>query len=155
RKAPPAKQKELESKRQKHLDSIIEALSRALEFVDDQTSQKDQIEAQYLLSFTYLTSDHPYQAAILGEDLARRVPKSARAAAAAGYALEAYSKILSDQEKNSPKSGLEADRARVRNLAAFMEANWPKNPITNLARYQLGLVAIKNNSYAEAVDVLA
>jgi hypothetical protein len=156
RKAPPAKQKDLEGKRDKRLASIIEALSRALEFVDDQTSAKDQAEAQYLLSFAYLASDQPYPAAVLGEDLARRLPKSPRAVAAAGYALEAYSKILSEQEqKNAPKASLEGDRARVRSLAAFMEVNWPKNPITNLARYQLGLVAIKNNSYAEAVEVLA
>jgi len=156
RKAPPAKQKDLEAKRQKRLAGIIEALSRSLEFVDDQTSMKDQAEAQYLLSFAYLASDQPYPAAVLGEDLARRLPKSARAVAAAGYALEAYSKILSEQEqKGAAKASLEGDRSRVRNLAAFMEVNWPKNPITNLARYQLGLLAIKSNTYAEAVEVLA
>ena len=156
RKAPPAQQKDHETKREKRLDNIIQALSRALDMVDDQTSPKDQIEAQYLLSFAYLAADQPYSAAILGEDLARRDPKSPRAAGAAGYALEAYSKILAEQQqKGASKLNLEADQARVRNLAAFMEATWPKNPATNLARYQLGLIAIKNNNYAEAVTVLS
>src|SRR5207249_3160909 len=133
RKAPPAKQKELEAQRDKRLGSVIEALSRALDMVDDQTSSKDQVEAQYLLTFAYLSSDLPYQAAVLGEDLARRDPKSSRAVTAAGYALEAYGKILAEQEqKGSPKTSLESDRSRVRNLAAFMESSWPKNPITNL-----------------------
>src|SRR5438094_2557850 len=156
RKAPPAKQKELEAQRDKRLGSVIEALSRALDMVDDQTSSKDQVEAQYLLTFAYLSSDLPYQAAVLGEDLARRDPKSNRAVTAAGYALEAYAKILAEQEqKGSPKTSLESDRNRVRNLAAFMETTWPKNSTTNLARYQLGLLAIKTNNYADAVAVLS
>jgi hypothetical protein len=156
RKAPPAKQKELEGQRDKRLSSVILALSRALDLVDDQTSSKDQVEAQYLLTFAYLASDLPYQAAVLGEDLARRDPKSTRAVAAAGYALEAYAKILAEQEqKASPKASLEADRNRVRGLATFMETTWPKNPTTNLARYQLGLLAIKTNNYGDAIGVLS
>lgn len=152
----PAKQKELEAQREKHLGNVIQSLSRALDMVDDQTSSKDQVEAQYLLTFAYLSSDLPYQAAVLGEDLARRDPKSNRAVTAAGYALEAYGKILAEQEqKGSSKANLESDRNRVRNLAAFMESTWPKNPITNLARYQLGLLAIKGNNYADAIAVLS
>jgi hypothetical protein len=155
RKTPPPKQKELEAQRQKRLGSVIQALSRALDLVDDQVPKKDQGEAQYLLAFAYLASDQPYQAAVFGEDLARHDPKSPRAVAAAGYALEAYARILAEQEQKGSKVNLEGDRNRIRNLAAFMEATWPKNPATNLARYQLGLLAIKANNYAEAVGVLA
>jgi hypothetical protein len=152
----PSKQKESEAQRQKRLHNTIEALSRALELVDDQTTPKDQTEAQYLLTFAYLASDLPYQAAVLGEDLARRDHKSPRAVTAAGYALEGYSRILAEQEqKGAPKTNLDSDRNRVRNLASFMEATWPKNPATNQARYQLGLLAIKTNNYAEAVVSLS
>src|SRR5438094_1407112 len=156
RKAPPPKQKELEGQRQKRLYSVIQALSRALDLVDDQVPEKDQTEAQYLLTFAYLASDQPYQAAVFGEDLARRDSKSSRAVTAAGYALEAYARILAEQEqKGSPKANLDGDRNRIRSLATFMEATWPKNPATNVARYELGLLAIKANNYAEAIAVLA
>src|SRR5439155_27301429 len=128
----------------------------ALDLVDDQVPEKDQTEAQYLLTFAYLASDQPYQAAVFGEDLARRDSKSSRAVAAAGYALEAYARILAEQEqKGLPKANLDGDRNRIRNLAAFMESTWPKSPAINVARYQLGLLAIKANNYAEAVNVLA
>jgi hypothetical protein len=151
----PDNRKEVEAKRQKHYDNIIQALTRALDLVDEKVPAKDQSEAQYLLTYTFGVTGEPYRAALLGEELARREPKSNRAANAAGYALEAYSRILAQEEQqNAPKSFLDADRDRIRKLAVFMETNWPNGPATNFARHQLGKLAVKDKNYAEAIAYL-
>jgi hypothetical protein len=152
----PDNRKEFEAKRQKHYDHIIQALTRALDLVDEKVPAKDQSEAQYLLTYVLLTSGEAYRAALLGEELARREPKSNRAAHAAGYALQAYSDILyQEEQQNAPKPFLDADRDRIRKLAVFMEANWPHGPAANLARHQLGKLALQDKNYAEAIDSLA
>jgi hypothetical protein len=156
-----------DKQRDKHYRAMIDALNRALDQADNKASAQDLIEARYLLAFAYYATDHPYQAAIVGEELARSEPKSDRAATAGAYALEAYAQILGETErreaeakaneggKEGDSKNLEADINRVRDFALYMQKTWPTNPATDLARQQLGGIALRHKKYAEAIAALS
>jgi hypothetical protein len=141
--------------RQRHYDIIISALRRALTLADPDTAPADLDEARYILAYVYLITGQPYQAATLGEHLARTWPSSERAPAAAAYALEAYAQILAlDEREGSASGNTEVDRGRLHDLARYAEKTWPDEPATDVARHQLGALAFADKKYQEAIDVL-
>src|SRR5262249_5389428 len=107
-------------------------------------------DARYYLAFVYLIAGDPYRAAVVGEDLARVRPPTRRSAAAAAYALEAYAQILSRQD-------VPGNRDRVRDLAQYVIDNaaaWQGDPVTQVARYQLAMVALREKKYPEVIAQL-
>jgi hypothetical protein len=145
-----------EASRQKHFRDVIAALNRALELADAQSPAADLTEARYILAYAYLMTGEPYRAAILGEDLARNEPRSSRAPTAAAYALDAYAELIAAGERaEEPPQNAEADRGRLRSLALDMLRTWPGDPATDVARHQLGAIALKEKSYPEAVALLS
>ncbi|HEV3261406.1 MAG TPA: hypothetical protein VG013_31430 [Gemmataceae bacterium] len=152
--------KQRKQKRRAHFNNMIAALSRALDLVDDMTPEADRIEARYILAYAYLSTDQPYPAAVTGEFLAHSEPKSSRAATAAAYALEAYSRIIGEEERGDKRDSehdqdVEADRDRLKKLAQYMEQIWPEDPATDMARHQLGTIAIREKNYPEAIAALS
>jgi hypothetical protein len=148
----------LKKKRAKHLADSVAALNRALELADPQTPAKDLVEARYYLGYLYLRElNDPYRGAIVGESLARTVPQSSRAVAAAAYALQAYAEILGEDEGNDalPANCVEADRRRVQDLAVYMEKTWPADPVAAIARHQLGAMAFRAKQYPQAIHYLS
>ena len=143
----------LEVERKQHLKDVLEALKRALRQADDKTSPQPLAEARRQLTFVYLLTGDPYRAALLGESLARAEPVTKGAAAAAGYALDAYGAILSE-----PSGNTESTRARLRGLADFVLKNragvWRNDPVIALARYQLALVSLRDHKFLDAIDAL-
>jgi hypothetical protein len=154
--APPAAQKKNEEQRQQHFTNIIAALTRALDLADAKTPAVDRTEARYILGYAYLSAGDPYRAALVCEDLARTEPKSNRAATAAGYALEGYTQVIGEEERGAARASyLKADRERLRKLAEYMEKTWPADSATDFARHQLGLLALRETRYPEAVALLS
>jgi hypothetical protein len=156
---PPkdAKPEDLKKKRHQHVENIVKALNRALELADAKSPPEEVNEARYLLTFVYHQEmNDPYRAAILGEHLARTQPEFSRAGAAAGYALQAYSTILAEDESNegNPKD-VEASRRRLQDLAAYMEKTWPTDPATDGARHRVANLFYKQKKYPEAIAVLS
>jgi hypothetical protein len=155
KKTPPkdAKPADLAKKKKEHQHNMVIALNRALELADDKTPASDLIDARIMLTYVYLHEvDDPYGAAIMGENVARSWSKTKKASAGAAYALDAYYLILSkDEEAEAAPADLEASRSRLRNLAAFMEQNWPADPATDVARYRLGSLALHEKKYPEVV----
>jgi hypothetical protein len=143
----------LEAQRKAHLKQLLDALKHALRQADAKTPAQPLAEARTQLTFVYLLMGDAYRAAILGESLARAVPPTKRSATAAGYALDAYSAILSE-----PTGNTEGTRTRLRALADFVlkdrSQQWSKDPVTPLARYQLALVSLREHKYGEAIDAL-
>ena len=154
-KAGQAEAVKYEEGRKRHLQNMIAALSRGLDLADDKTPASDRNEARYILAYAYFAAGQPYEAAVVAEDLARTDPKSSRAAAAAGYALEAYSQIVGQDESKGATKAVEGDRDRLRKLAAFMEKTWPNDPATDLGRHQLGALALRDKNYPEAITILS
>ena len=152
--------KKRKQQRQAHFHDIVHALERALDLADDKTAVADQVEARYLLAYAYLATGQPYQAAVTGEFLAHSEPASNHSATAAAYALGAYSKIIGDEERGDNRDPehdeeVESDRARLKSLALYMEKTWPDDPATDVARHELGAMAIRQKNYPEAVAALA
>src|SRR5439155_2785064 len=88
-------------------------------------------------------------------DLARSNPKSSRAAAAAGYALQAYAQVIADDERAGlAEKETNSDRERLRQIAQYMEQTWPDDPTTDAARHQLASIYLREKNTAEAVAVL-
>ncbi|HEV3203775.1 MAG TPA: hypothetical protein VGY77_05300, partial [Gemmataceae bacterium] len=156
---PPkdAKPEDLKKKRDQHVQNIVKALHRALELADAKTPLEELNEARYLLTFIYQQEmNEPYRAAILGEHLARTQPQSSRAGVAAGYALQAYSTILAEDESNEGNpQNVEASRRRLQDLAAYMEKTWPADPATDSARHRMASLFYKEKKYPEAIAVLS
>jgi len=156
-KKDPAK---LSQRRRRHYRDMIAALTRALDLADAKTPEADRTEARSVLAYAYLATGQPYPAAVTGEFLAHSEAKSGRAATAAAYALEAYSQIISEEERADKHDAeheqeVETDRARLKDLAQYMEKTWPDDPATDMARHQLGAIAFREKNYPEAVAALA
>lgn len=145
-----------EEARKQYLKNVVNALQRGLDLANDKTPAADRGEARFILAYAYFAAGQPYEAAVAADDFARTDPKATRAPTAAGYALEAYSQIVSqDEAKGASAKSIDADRARLRNLAAYMEQTWPNDPATDLARHQLGALALRDKNYPEAIALLS
>lgn len=175
---PPEKReaiaKELDKKaregRKKREADLVKALTQALQVADSKVPQQDLIDARAMLAYVYLTIGEPYRAAVIGEVLGQRYPANSRAAAAAGYALQAYAQIiyrsdevLQQELKDNPKSekaaalakAIEADRNQLRRLAQYIEQNCKDVATVDFARHQLGGLLLQEKKFKEGIDVLA
>jgi hypothetical protein len=141
----------LDKQRKGHVQTIIEAFRRALNLANDSTPAQKQEEARYYLAYTHLLAGDPYRAAVVGDHLARAEPPTKRSAAGALYALEAYAMVVARQD-------VPGNRERLRDLATFVltknQPAWKSEPVTQIARYQLAMVALREKKYAEAIDNL-
>jgi TolA-binding protein len=145
----------LEEQRKLHFKNMLTALVRALDLADGNVSADDLNYARYLLTYACLENSDYYAAAVMGEDLARTQPTSPRAPQGGAYALRAYALIVARQEDaGATKEDLEVDRGRLRRLAGYIEHSWPNDSAADIARHVLGLVALGEKNYPEAVAVL-
>lgn len=142
--------------RKGHFENVQASLTRALDTADESTSADDVTEARALLAWTYLQNGDAYRAAVLAEEVARHGPPTRMAATAAAYGLEAYSEIADDEERRgSVAAVVDADRARLHDLAVYMEQTWPSDPAADAARHQLGDEAYREHHYVQAIAVLS
>lgn len=139
----------------RHLDRTILALQKATRLATPADSPDNVFDAHAMLAYAYLLADDPFAAAVQGEHAARSAPTHPRAAEAAGYALQAYARILAEsREGHSGPYELKTDQRRLRTLAGFMETTWPDESATDGARHQLGLLLFDDQDYAEACALL-
>jgi hypothetical protein len=135
----------------------IRALDRALSLVKTTDSPKDVMEAKLLRVFCNLQLNRLYEAALLGEDLARTNTKSTKGARAALYALDAYNKVMEDTQKRGDVNQDEArtDRNQVKRMSEFMEATWPDDSATDFARHSLGSLMEKQEQHLDALEAFS
>lgn len=135
--------------RKGHLKTAIAAFSRAMKLADSKTPAAKKGEARYFLATSYMLTGDAYRTAVAGEALARTVPPPKRAAAAAGYALEAYASILA-------RDNNETNRQHLVNLANFILDNkaWENDPITPVTRYNLAMAYQRDGNFKDAIAQL-
>ncbi|HLW64109.1 MAG TPA: tetratricopeptide repeat protein [Gemmataceae bacterium] len=135
----------------------IRALDRALSLVKPSDSPKDVIEAKLTRIFCNLQLNRLYEAALLGEDLARTNTKSTKGARAALYSLDAYNRVMEDTQKRGDVNQDEArtDRNQVKRMAEFMEATWPDDSATDFARHSLGSLMEKQERHLDALEAFS
>src|SRR5205085_829462 len=117
-----------------------------------------------LLAYASLMLGDYLRAAVYAEHLARSAPQSNRASLAALHALEAYSRLLADEEarlaglpddaadgaaRASLLGQLATDRKRLQQLARFIEETWPDEAVADAARHQTALLLLRDKKYVE------
>jgi tetratricopeptide (TPR) repeat protein len=91
---------------------------------------------RYKLGFAYFQTKKYYEAAVLGEYVARHETESQYAPSAAHVALEAYARAFNETSNNDQSAGFE--ETRIIRLANFMTQTWPSRPEADTARMLLG-----------------
>jgi hypothetical protein len=154
-----------ERERDAHLRNAARALRLALDMAG---TARGALSAGAELTEAYFTLGDYHRAALLGEYLARTYPPSEETARAAAFALQAYVEILDvdkdlftkvdDQLLTDTVLGRTqaADRQRFRAFAHFVmdQPDWRPQPVSQYARYHLGVLAFKENNVPEAVRLL-
>jgi len=124
---------------------------RALALATDKTPIDDLNLARYYLAYLYWTGHERYDAAVLGEFLARRYPESAVAPQAATIALVAYAELY-----NQSPSGAAKDFAREHMMAVadHIARRWPRDSAAGDAWITLVHTAVADGNLKVATDYL-
>jgi hypothetical protein len=145
---------ELAKSRKERLAAVLGALDRALSMPEAKKPSQQTNGARALYAY-YALADGRYQdAARVGEEFARADPRSAQAAMAATYALEALGHdVLRREREAAMPEEIKADRDRLLGLAAYVEERWPREPAGDVARYQAALLLMRSKEppYPEIV----
>ncbi|MFV2068922.1 MAG: tetratricopeptide repeat protein [Pirellulales bacterium] len=104
-----------------HRHRAYEQLRTALRLADRDTPSEDLEKAIYYLAFVNWELGHFYDAAVLGEHLARHHPESPVARQAAKIALASYQRISLDPNNRTPQFETE----RLNQVAHLITQQWP------------------------------
>jgi TolA-binding protein len=152
----PAQTKKRVASRQGRYNTIIRSLKRALDLTNQGPPTADVSEARYILTYAYLATGRLREAADFGEQTARTEPRAAQAPATAAYALQAYSQLLSrDERGGGDVPDAAADRARIDRLARYVLRTWPDEPAADVARHELGALSVATKKYEDAISLLS
>jgi hypothetical protein len=143
--------KKLVKERHDRLESAIRAFAQALARASDKTPVSKKDDARFFRVMAYLELGDMHRAAVAGEALARQQPPRKRAAAAAGYALEAYASILARDNSDD-------NRERLFNLANFILKDqrkyWVHEPVTAVSHYKLAATYQRDANWKDAIAQL-
>jgi ATP-dependent protease HslVU (ClpYQ) peptidase subunit len=144
---------DLEKARKAHIAALLGALDRGLQTPEAKKASLEVNNARAMYAFWALNEGKYKDAIRVGEGFARNDPRSAQAALAAMYALQAYVQMLADPERATPED-LKDAKERMLALAQYMEERWPKEPAGDMARHQIGLKLLREVKYPEAIAKL-
>jgi hypothetical protein len=148
-----ADEKEREARRKEHLKLVMAALERGLARPDVKGKSSLELNnARAMLAFYRLNNGKYKEAIEVGEEFARRDPRSSQASMAAVYALQAYAKITAEAEAN--RLDVQDERAKMLELAKYMEERWPRELAGDMARHQMGLMLLREKKFPEAIKKL-
>jgi len=99
----------------------------AMKLRDSSTPLEDLNGARYYLCFLDYQLGRYYDAAVLGEFVARHYPDSAGARPCARIALASYLQGFNDRDERAAASR-EVDRQKMTQLVEFMAKHWPAEP---------------------------
>ncbi len=147
---------------------VVALLERARELATDKDSPGDVTDNLLRLVYFYQNTDQPYQAAILGEYIARTIKTTGGKSAVAGLmALNGYTnasaRIKAESSDDPTKSdaiaaAIEAakktDRERAIVVARFLDEKFPNDTATDAARHRLAYLLYEEKKYGEAFDIV-
>ena len=138
---------EAEKKVASSLPRAVELYRLALQFVDKETPAGDIQTVYYYMAFCNYQMKEFYDAAMLGEFLARRYPESTGAKQGAKIALSAYHQLL----LLKAPADRDFENSRLASVAQFMVESWPESPETIDARVKLIPELLKAGNVQEAI----
>ena len=146
---------------------IIALLERARGLATPQDNPGDVTDNLIRLVYFYQNANLPYQAAILGDYIARTIKSTGGKSAAAGLlALNGYvaasAQIKVDRRDASRIDEAEAtaegwrkiDRNRALELARYLDKTFPNDLATDAARHRLAILLVQDKEYDQAFDAV-
>ncbi|MDB5305871.1 MAG: hypothetical protein JWO38_73 [Gemmataceae bacterium] len=156
---------DLDKDREKNLEDIkkrqlviVALLERARQLATEKDNPADVTDVLLRLIRAYKDTNQPFQAAILGEHVARTVKSTGgKSAVAGGLALVGYAESvaqlrLTDADKLD--AARKSDRERAIRLARFLDEKLPNDTATDYARYRLASLLYEDGKPVEAYDAL-
>jgi hypothetical protein len=135
-------------------DQALHFFNLAVKLHDKSTPREDLNSARYYLCFLEYQLGNYYDAAVLGEFVARHYPDSAGARPCARIALASYLQGFNDKDERAAASR-DFDRRKMTELVEFMEKHWPGEPELEEAYGILMSVAAFDNDLDDASRWLA
>ena len=132
-------------------EEALKLFRLALALRDDQTDLEQVNQTRYFLAYLYYQRGAYYDAAVLGEFLARRYPDSAAARPAAEIAVAAYLKAYNE---SAPETR-DFETERLADLAQYLAEKWPEQPQARRAWLILGELANRAGDLDRAIEYFA
>ena len=139
---------EAEKKVATSLPRAVEMYRLAISMADSETAATDIQTVYYYMAFCNYQLKEYYDAAMLGEFLARRYPDSTGAPQGAKIALAAYQQLQLLKKDPAQRA---FENARLAAVAEFMVESWPEAPETVDARVKLVPELLKAGNIERAV----
>ena len=139
---------------EKKSDEAFSLFQRALAVADAKADPEKLNFARYLLCYFNYQKQNYYEAAILGEYLAKKFPDSANARPAARVALAALDAIYRQQKEAGDKD-LSFEREKIFDLAGYVTNRWADLPEADLALDLLISFYINAGDYDKGVEILS
>ncbi len=137
-----------ESKDRSSWPEAADFYSQALRLAKDNLDAEQLAFIRYKLSFAHFQTKRYFEAAVLGEYVARHQPESIYAAPAAHVALEAFARAFNDAIKLEQPADFE--ESRIIRLVEYATQAWPKAPEANAARLLLAELHLHHGRFAAA-----
>ncbi len=122
----------------------------ALELANDETTDEDINIARYFIAFWHFTLGNYYDAALVGEFVARRYPGSAASSQLAQIALAAYVQIY----KTSKTEDQGFAKRRIVGIGDYSIQQWPEKPEAVAAANTLIAFMVQDKKLDEAIKYL-
>ena len=131
-------------------ENAIVLLKMAVRKADPVRDHAKANSARYMLAYACMMSKRYYEAAVVGEHVARHYPRDDWAAKSADLAMQAMVEgyntfILGDRT---------SDLDRLVDLARYTSETWPESEQGDSGRMTLGLVALGRGRYPDAIAAL-
>ncbi|MCH7750843.1 MAG: hypothetical protein IH898_01640 [Planctomycetes bacterium] len=124
----------------------------ALSLADDDSKLDDVLAVRYYLCWIYWEDELLYEAAVMGQFLARSYPESSYAMGAAKVALAAHEKLYYEAKQAGEDSSYEA--AQLSSLAELVARLWPESSEAGAAVNLLIQIALGDDRLEEAEQLL-
>ncbi len=145
---------ELKAYIEKVSDEAFGLFQRAIAAADAKTDPEKLNFARYLLCYFHYQKQHYYEAAVLGEYLAKKFPDSANARPAARVALAALDALYRQQKEDGDKD-LTFEQNKIFDLAGYVTNRWADMPEADLALDLLIGFYINAGDYDKGAEILS
>jgi tetratricopeptide (TPR) repeat protein len=123
----------------------------ALDHAPDDVKIDDLNVIRYCLAYLDWAAEDYHEAAVLGEFLAKRYPKSPEAQRGAEIALKAYARLCADA---SPRDDRKFEADQMTAMANYITDRWPRSPVADEAWMMLVRAAMARHDPTKALECL-
>ncbi len=149
-KKPPEEIKKLEQDMHLQLTEAVETLDLALRLVTPQDDDKSVTGAQYMYAYVNLLLRRNYEAAILGEYVAKTSTSDDDTTGLEGAYLSMVAYVQAFNDAKGSTTDKEADLNFIIRACNLLTEGWPESELANDARMNLGRIYSELKQPAEA-----